>query len=315
MTRHAHIKHFFGAFGLLSKQPSLFLIAPIASIIGTGGIIDSAFYFFAFVVINSNASSTIALATKLKSVFQINNLNTQILSNWTTILITVIVLLFAALLQSAVIHLSYTHGGRTKKRGVRHAIKKTYNRLHANIGLQLSSLGLILCTIFCAHSVLSINFVGDSRILSGLVITFGLAVTMTTLTIKMIALQLAIGKKISSADATVDACRMIWRSPMAVLEHNCILFLTNIVAIICFILLAGPIGLLASALALSAAIAFNSTIAGEAIGLSTIVMCSLIVSGAITAFNLAAWSRLVRTIEKKDVFSAVKQILKTCLRI
>ena len=145
------------------------------------------------------------------------------------------------------------------------------------------------------------------------IVVLGSILIVFVLTVKMMALHRVFGADETLTRAVQDAWSMLVSSPIAIIEFNLLLFAINIVT---YILLLGALTVLAI---FAYAIGTTLVMMGAAPAVASVIEVALFVAsaficaGALTAFNMAAWSHLTKTLETRPVRSSLRHLHRTYL--
>lgn len=313
MKHGFHTKHFLGGWRTFIKQPLLLVVAPIASLVGLGALIDSVLYILGFALIKADFSSTVTTSvTHMLPPDTIGPTLRVILSDINIAILVLVLVAISIVCQVAVVHTTYKHSKSRKKVKLRHAFDHAWNKLIQTALLHIAAWGAIAIVVIAMNALL-VRF--DSLWVSIPSIVLGALLVLAVLTIKMLALQLVAGAGKTMVESVEKAVKMTISSPLAVIEHNLILFAVNAVALVVLLFAVQLLSFLASLLGVAFILVFDNQVIGGIIEIVVFVLASLFVAGVVTSFNMATWSHFTKSLEKRKVPTAFKRFLKTYLAI
>ncbi|PIR47702.1 hypothetical protein COV06_01760 [Candidatus Uhrbacteria bacterium CG10_big_fil_rev_8_21_14_0_10_50_16] len=297
-----HTKHFLGGWKTFKSQPALLLIAPIASIIGLGALIDSILYAYSFLFgVHGIAPALTATTNSVLPPDLIGPTIVSLVSHPVALLVTIAVLACAILCQTALIHVTHRHSRLRKQVSLREAFRHALTQWPRMTLVHLASLSAVFLLVLDMSKALdwitgphALWFTVPIMIIDGLLILY-------VLTIKMLILQFIAGDGQRFLPAVQQAWKATWRSPALILEHNLILFVINAVAMTLLVFAVQLLSLLTSAIGTWVFIATGNQGAGSLLELVVFLLGSLFVAGIVASYNFATWSHLAKNIERKHL--------------
>ena len=306
-----HTKHFLGGWETLKTQPVLLLIAPIASIIGLGALIDTVLYALSFVLSSNNIAPVLsATANQVLPPNVIGPTLVQLFSNASVLILALAVLFVSILCQAAVVHVTHRHSKRRKHLGLKAAFNKALLQWPRLFLIHLASFATVFLLVLDMHYGAKIfqNWGADWAIWPVLVID-GLLI-LYVLTVKMLAVQFVAGDDRSFTEAVQDAWRITWRSPGMVLEHNLFLFAINAIAMVILVAIVNLLSYATAAVGTWAMVLFDNRVVGGVLEIGLFVLGALFISGLLTAYNMASWSMFTKSMERRRMHSSIKHLAK-----
>ena len=309
-----HTKHFLGGWKTLKTQPALLLIAPVASIIGLGALIDSILYAFSFLF----AAHSIApvLTTTANQVLPPNVIGptlVSILSNTPLMIITLLVVFFAILCQTAMIHVTHQHSKKRKRVTLKAAFKNATDQWLPMFMIHLTSFSAVFLLVVDMSFALKLFTGPNAAWVIIPVFIIDAFLMLYVLTIKMLALQFVAGDNKKFIESVYQAWRVTWRSPALVIEHNLILFVINAVAMTVLVFAIQVLSWITTAIGTWAFVLLGSRVVGGVLEITIFVIGALLVAGILTGYNFATWSHFANNIDKKYLPPAIKRFAKTYL--
>jgi len=210
-----HTKHFKSAFKIFKSSKSILLVAPLAGIVGLGGLIDSTLFFY-----------TYSLTLFSRATFEVG----LFLGNPILILLLFIVLAVSFISLNLIVLNSFSIVRRRKILGFR-----SFGEASSRMLKSAFIAGLALVAVFIVmvpfYYLFNSEFVASSVFLH---LFFGVifsVLILFILTLKMISLHIAISNDVGIVESIKRSYSYVSRSPLVCVEHNIVLMLINLFAI------------------------------------------------------------------------------------
>lgn len=305
-----HTQHFLGGWKTLKTQPALLIIAPLASIIGFGALINTVLYAISFALPSGQLLSVLPFSVlQFLPPSVIGPTLVGILTHPLVLGITAVFLFTAILCQTALIHITHQHGVRRKRVSIKDAFQRAIDQWLRMFLVHITSVSVVLLLVLDMHY--AFQWLTGPRAAWALVPIFLIdaLLILYALTIKMIALQLIAGDNIPFLTSIQRAWNITWRSPLLLLEHNILLFVCTVLVMILLAFGVQLIGMLTTAIATWEIVLSNNSIIGSVLGVGGFVLGVLFITGLLTSYNFATWSHVVKHLEKSHVPGAWKRMV------
>ena len=308
------MNHFVGAWGTLKARPVIFLVAPLASLVGLGALIDTVLYLLSYLFDAHNiAPGLTASVTELLPPSMIGPVMVELVNHLPWLLGTVTLFAIALWFQGALLHISYVHGKQRLHAHPKTAFRHSAHQLWRALMVHIASISAVFLLLLELDWLLRAIDVAGATWVEAPIVVLGSILIVFVLTVKMMALHRVFGADATLTRAVQDAWSMLVSSPIAIIEFNLLLFAINIVT---YILLLGALTVLAI---FAYAIGTTLVMMGAAPAVASVIEVALFVAsaficaGALTAFNMAAWSHLTKTLETRPVRSSLRHLHRTYL--
>ncbi len=306
--------HFVGAWRTLKARPVLFLVAPLASLVGLGALIDNLLYSLSYLVGTGRDLSTLAGAGRDLSMLAgilppsaVGPTINALAQNTPLLIVTVVVFLLALWFQGALLHMAYVHGKHRKHARTGTAFRHAARQLWRSLLVHVAAFSAVFLLLLELDWFLNAIDVDGAMWVEAPIIVLGAVLMVFALTMKMLALHRVSGADRSLTHAVQDAWGMVTRSPVAIIEFNLLLFAINIAA---YVVLVGAVVWLAVVaywIGTLAAMLGSPSLSGV-VEVIFFLLSALALAGCLTAFNMAAWAHLTKTLETRRVGSAIRHL-------
>ncbi len=311
MQHKPHMDHFVGAWRTIKARPVLFLVAPVASLVGLGALIDNLLYSLSYLV-DVGAGRDLSMLAGILPPSAIGPTINGLAQNVPLLIVTVAVFLLAFWFQGALLHICYVHGKHRKHARTGTAFRHAARQLWRSLLVHVVAFSAVFLLLLELDWVLNAVNVASALWVEAPIITLGAVLMVFVLTMKMLALHRVSGADRSLTHAVQDAWSMVTRSPIAIIEFNLLLFAINVLA---YIILVGAVvwlAVVAYGVGTLAALLGAPALSGV-IEVIFFLLSTLALAGCLTAFNMAAWAHLTKTLETRRVGSALRHLSRQYL--
>ncbi len=302
MKHRYHQKHFIGAWKSFWTQKQLWLFGPVIVLVGSTSVVD-----YMSAALQATLDMTSNRTSDLDEIIS-TLLHSPVWFQLALLVVAVLIFAIALTAQAAVIHTLYAHGSRKTSHAISHSVHEGFKRLPALFGIQF--LGASIIAILITVSATTVNHLLGvwpfwnlvTWIITGAIL---LACVFFVLSTKLIALNLAVGKKQSAPDAIGNAFQIVKQYPIVILEHNIILFIVYSIGLVVLFailfLVLTPLAFPMFALILAVPITSSWLILAPAIFVAIIGLISI---GILTIFNLSTWAQLTLRLARRPALSS-----------
>ncbi|NQV12543.1 hypothetical protein HQ524_04220 [Candidatus Uhrbacteria bacterium] len=291
MNHNWHTKHFKGAFKTFRRAGTLFAIAPLGIVVGMGALIDATIVMLQIVFV----------APPLPSIS--GNIN--------LIAVLIVIAIISMIAQNTVIINVYKSASMKRMPGFK-AISSSAKLIAPTIAIHLTTF-VIAIGIVASLSALYAASSNSFPILSQIIISIvGGLLLVALFTIKTLTLHNVVGAGTSLAEAVKASFTMIRDSHGLIVEHNIVLFIINIFALIIIFTITSISLFVFSGIGLALSQFFGGT---SSLFLTTaiVTLINLLMIGSLMLFNMAAWSELTRNLRRRTLPSTIRHLAKSYL--
>lgn len=287
MKQRFHQPHFAKAIKTIRERKAPWLFAPVIALIGSATALDFVFGIWASIWKSYVLEPTRDEYNGLFHVF----LNAPLSSQATLIVSIILIIIIVLIVQGATIYSMYANHHVQ----LHHALAHGARRLMATAGIVIVTLALtVLIFSTSAHVLSSLEGYQPlwNAVLRISLFTIMGAALLAVLSIRFLALNLAIGAKKSAIDAIGEAFEFVRRYPILLLEHNAILVGVYIFCFVIFILFSFFVALPFIVPLLSIVIIPTWPPIISALPIALLALVGWFALGLITLYNYAAWAEL-----------------------
>lgn len=288
-------------------QKHVWLVAPIATLIGTTAIIDALLNMLGAVSLVSTGEYR-QLQMTLELVASKSPLELTVMA-----VVVLLIAILAITAQAAIVHVMYAHAKAKKPVSLKHALIYGAKRFQALVSMHLIGLVGIGFILYFAIQILSLQTYNPTWNASVTIFAYAFAAlgVFLVLAVKLIAIQLAVGAKLPAVDALSRAVEYVRWSPIVVLEHSVIVFALSTVAALIGIGISAILSYLIDPAILLIYSIFNTAPDPSVLLVTVGVVVYLLIVGAITAFNISAWAQLSVRLERMQLKSRLMHTMRT----
>lgn len=291
MNNNWHTKHFKGALKTFKRSGILYAIAPLGIMVGMGALIDATIVMLQIVFATPPIPSIL------------NNID---------ILTLLIILAIISIVSQNIIIVNTYKSATMKKIPKLKAIKNAIKLIGPTLVVHATTLMIAIAIIWTLSQLRNATINVSQVAIPLLIIIVGGLIFLTLFTLKTLTLHNLVGARRSLLESVKDSVNMLRLSHGMIIEHNIILFIINISALIVIFTITSISLFILSTFAFALSQFFGGA---SSLFLSNILITviNLLMMGALMLFNMAAWSELTKNLRRRSLQSTAKRLVKSYL--